>query len=255
VPLLERLVDRTARLFGYRLFKVHPLPARREVPLAGRFPRLHQREAIGRREHFFIQEGYQHRRDVPHFDDTIEDTGWQLEVYQLARELADARGFSTVLDIGCGSARKLMRYFGAFTTIGMEVAPTYDWLRRTHPGRRWEPADFSRPFEGRIDLVIAADVIEHLLDPDALMRFIASLDFDTAVLSTPDRNLNLEAPYLGPSDNPYHVREWSFAEFERYAEEFFALEEHFISNAAQRTQCLVARRRTSAAGTARQARG
>jgi SAM-dependent methyltransferase len=237
-----RLLNRILRAFGLQLMRVRPVPPRAHEPLIGRFPRLDQREALGPREDYFIQRGYRHRDVVPPFDDTVNTDAWQLEVYQVAREFADLNHLRSVLDIGCGSGHKLLKFFGGFQTVGTDVPSTAAWLRRAHPDRTWQVSDFSEPFGRSVDLIIAADVIEHLADPDALMRFVASIDSKMIVLSTPDRNLNRAAPYLGPPDNPYHVREWSFAEFDRYVSEFFTIREHFISNPAQCTQCVVCER-------------
>jgi hypothetical protein len=46
--------------------------------------------------------------------------------------------------------------------------------------------------------------------------------------------------------NPAHFREWSFVEFEAYVRSHFDILEHFISNSAQATQCILCSPRRTA---------
>ena len=205
------------------------------------FPPYDELEIVGRPETFFIHEGYVHR-DVPeYFDDTKNSEGWQNEVYQYAWEIAERYDLRTVLDFGCGSGFKLMKYFRDRSTIGLDVEETYAVLCRRYPERQWRVADLSSEVVFHADLVIASDVIEHLLDPDTLLRFIARSEASYAVLSTPDRNLMRIGTHNGPPQNPAHLREWSMAEFHAYLSRSFEVVEHFISSTAQATQCALVR--------------
>ena len=49
--------------------------------------------------------------------------------------------------------------------------------------------DFSQNDVPKADLVIASDVVEHLVDPDEMLQFISRIGPKFVVISTPDRDL------------------------------------------------------------------
>ncbi len=199
--------------------------------------------AVGPAENYFIQGGYRARLQNEFFDDTGLKEEYQKEVYQFAREIADREGLRRIADVGCGSGYKLMRYFQRLETVGYDLGPTVEYLRKTYPDREWRVSDFSVPPAFEADLVICADVIEHLPDPVPLVRWLESFGAPWIVISTPDRSLFLRGDFWGPPANPAHVREWTMAEFRAFMSDYFTIEAHFISNGAQATQCLLARPR------------
>jgi SAM-dependent methyltransferase len=184
---------------------------------------------------YCIKDGYTPRLKNRFFDDTPLKDEWQKEVYAKASEIADENNLRSVLDIGTGSAFKLLKYFGDLETLGMDLPRTVAWLRRKYPDRNW--TDRFEPRSG-FDLVICADVIEHVPDPDQVLNLIEQCRPRFAVISTPDRAL-LKRGLNGPPGNKAHVREWSFDEFAQYVGRRFALCEHFISNPEQSTQVVV----------------
>lgn len=191
---------------------------------------------------YCLSDSYQPRLDNDFFDDTcIGGDAWQKEVYLHARKFADPA--SHVTDIGCGNGYKLVTYFADCVTFGFDLTPTVVWLNKTYPERTWldTPLTSVPPIRG--GLVISADVIEHLPEPNQLLNFVYQIRPDKIVLSTPERlrlqNLQTEWRADGPPVNPAHVREWSFDEFEEYVGSLFKIEEHFISNESQGTQCVV----------------
>jgi hypothetical protein len=207
--------------------------------ISGTFPPHGGYSSVGSPRNFFIHDGYAHRRETTYFDDTANADRWQREVYRFAREIFDEHRLETVCDIGCGSGHKLVKYFGDRNGIGFDVAETCNWLRNKYPKLKWLVLDLKAVPPIRVDLVIAADIVEHLLEPDELLSYIAALGPKYVVLSTPDRNLLRMGTHDGPPRNTAHIREWSFAEFEAYIASRFQIVEHFISNSAQATQCIL----------------
>src|ERR1017187_3473066 len=130
-------------------------------PIVGSFPPYAGSCRIGNRKNYFVHDGYRHREQVNHFDDTPNTDQSQLEIYQFAKEISDREGLKTVVDIGCGSGYKLIRYLSHMTTVGIDLPQTCHWLREQYPDRIWKESNsFSNP-DGAADLVMASDVIEH----------------------------------------------------------------------------------------------
>jgi hypothetical protein len=231
------LVHKCIRAFGFDIVRIRQKSA--EVQITGSFPPRGEYLIVGKAENHFIHDGYEHRRQAIYYDDTENTKEWQQEVYRFAREVFDQKKLEAVCDIGCGSAYKLVKYFKGLHTIGLDVRQTCEWLTRKYPHLTWMELDFKAIPAIRPDLVIASDVIEHLLDPDELIRYILKRDPKYVVFSTPDRNLLRVGTHNGPPHNPAHIREWNFVEFEAYIASRFQILEHFISNRVQATQCLL----------------
>lgn len=68
-------------------------------------------------------------------------------------------GLKSVLDIGCGSAYKLITYLGEYETVGLDLPDTVHVLRERYPEREWRLSDFAASQGVCADLVICADVI------------------------------------------------------------------------------------------------
>lgn len=149
------------------------------------------------------------------FDNTTNKDEWQLQVYQYARAVFDQVGFHKVADVGCGSGYKLVKFFDDASTVGYDLEPTLSWLRNKYPKKKWTLSDFGSKDVSPVDLVISSDVVEHVSDPDAYMRYLLKFNAQYYVVSTPDRDL-LSAS-SGPPVNPAHVREWTHDEFANYA--------------------------------------
>lgn len=184
---------------------------------------------------YCIREDYAPRLENAAFDDTPNTDLWQNDVYRLAKKVAMKEGLKTVLDVGCGSGYKLLKYFKRFPTVGSEVEPTLSWLKERYPDRAWLPLD---GLALKYDLVISADVIEHVPDPDALLEMIKRVHPKRVVISTPDRSM-LVCDQQGPPRNICHIREWSFDEFGMYLSEHFNVIRHYICNEEQCTQVAV----------------
>jgi len=185
---------------------------------------------------------YKSRDQYHHHDDSLLEDQWQLEVYLHALGLMKKNKFKTVVDIGCGSAYKLVTYLGDYETIGLELPANVENLRKKYPKKRWETSNFSAKSNLSVDIVVCADVIEHLIDPDELLDYVKHIDFKYFVLSTPDRSLIYKPwnkGYYGPPENKAHVREWTFQEFRKYISSHFYIIDHRITNLCQSAQMII----------------
>jgi hypothetical protein len=187
---------------------------------------------------YCIKEGYQHRLDNRYFDDTENTDKWQREVYTFARDTAVKNNFTKVMDIGTGSAYKLLDNFRDFDTVGIDVPKTVSWLRETYPDRKW--IDQFDPVPG-YDLVIASDVIEHIPDPDELLNLIEQ-SAPKLIVSEQHRIETCWAEHPMALQRIEHMLENGLMpEFYNYISSRFEVLEHFVSNQKQSTQTMLAR--------------
>lgn len=190
---------------------------------------------------YCISQFYRARTQYHHYDDIAEDK-WQMEVYLHALGLMKKNNFKTIVDIGCGSAYKLVTYFKGYETIGLELPINVEKLKAKYPDKEWRISDFSTKPDIITDVVICSDVIEHLVDPDQLLEFIKDIKYKYLVISTPDKNL-LYRPwrkgYWGPPINEAHIREWNYKEFAKYMSMHFDVIDHRVTNLAQGTQMMI----------------
>ena len=134
----------------------------------------------------------------------------QNEVYQVADSILKKNNYMTVLDIGCGSAFKLIKFFKHQQFVGLEIDPNLSFLKEKYPFYDFRKSDFTHPMTESFDLIICSDVIEHLLDPDELLFFIKNISFKHLVISTPERTVlnemlkrrGVAIQDLGPPFNP-----------------------------------------------------
>jgi SAM-dependent methyltransferase len=241
ISMLKRSINGFFGIFDLHLGRKHPPYIVGNARVRDSFPPYEELHRIGARENYFIHDGYRHRTEYRYYDDRSNSDDYQDEVYRFAEETADFYKLQTVVDIGCGSGYKLLKHLSHRNTIGLDVPDTYEALRRRHPDRKWAVSDFSGDVPTDVDLVVASDVIEHLLNPDELLDYIVRMNPRYIVLSTPDRNLMRLGLHNGPPGNQNHIREWSMAELHAFLSERFDILEHFHSNSAQWTQCVLAR--------------
>ena len=185
---------------------------------------------MNRLPNYGIRSDYKVRNQPNFWDDRSWKDQFQKPVYEYVKQLMLDGGYRTVLDIGTGSGYKLVTILGQFDTIGTELSPTYEHLRQTYPDRKWLLSDLSKPCPiQEVDVVMAADVIEHLQNPDQLLDYIATIRWKKLVLSTPDRDQARGPNDRGPPQNPCHAREWNAEEFRRYVAQWFPVRslQHF----------------------------
>ena len=177
---------------------------------------------------YCIKEEYriQRKDDVQQFSDLQWKDEFQNSVYYAAKQAFASQELDCVLDIGCGSAFNLMKYFGDCSTIGLDVLDTVMWLKRRYPERRWGTLE-DLPEIRSCDLVLCSDVIEHVWNPDVILNIIRAIEFQLCVISTPDRDRVHGVDHIGPPVNLSHVREWNFAEFDKYVSRYFGIADHY----------------------------
>ena len=193
---------------------------------------------------YCIRWPYRARRTYHHYDDSTCEDHWQLEVYLHALGLMKKHNLTSIVDIGCGSGYKLVTYFADYQTLGLEVPENVRLLQKRYPDKQWQVSDSSVKPTISTDVIICADVIEHMVDPDELVTYIKGIPFQYLVLSTPDRKLIYrpwKRGYWGPPRNKAHQREWTLPEFGRYISLHFDVIDHRITNPAQYTQMVICR--------------
>jgi SAM-dependent methyltransferase len=188
-------------------------------------------------DNFFLPTGYV-ANHIPVTRDDVSDGGYwrtrvaaaasyQFPVYQLALRLALQRNAHSIIDIGCGLGQKL-RYIHDrapdIMIVGLDQPSAIRYCTQEYDFGTWHAVDLDAAnddapsVEG--DVVICADVIEHVRNPDLLLdrvrRHCAS--GGVIILSTPARE-RLRGGDCLCSPNPQHVREWSSAELRRYVED------------------------------------
>lgn len=197
---------------------------------------------------YCIYEGYTHRTEFVTCEQMTHTDQFQDEVYQAARKLCVENKYKTVLDIGCGSAYKLIKYFRDKKFVGLDLEPNLSFIKDKYPLYDFRESDFNSPPEESFDLVICSDVVEHILDPDELLTFIKNINFKHLVISTPDRDViqtlqkgfGWDVRVDGPPHNTMHVREWSFKEFGNYISQYFSVEKHFMTPVQKECQVVIA---------------
>jgi SAM-dependent methyltransferase len=171
-----------------------------------------------------IREGYTIRPQPDYFHDTVETAIYQPDVYVDAGRVARRLGATKIVDIGCGTAQKLIEMRPEFETIGLDYGPNIERCRAGDPGSSadtWRATDLdideALPLAAEdleASVVICSDVIEHVKRPEFLLeKLLGTLEHASALfLSTPERVLEYDENQMGPPPNPAHVREWTVRE-------------------------------------------
>ncbi len=149
------------------------------------------------------------RKDkIRHKEDSLKR---QEEVYKKASEYAK----DSVLDLGCGHPAKLIKHFKDCEITGidfpdkmLEIALESNKLNGGK-NKTWLGKDLNEEFDGgkKFDVIIASDVIEHLRDPDILLKTARNHMSNESVLvvSSPEAS-------TCSGTNPLHVKEFTKVE-------------------------------------------
>jgi SAM-dependent methyltransferase len=188
---------------------------------------------------------------TPYWEEGLagKDLRLQDPVYKFASRKARRMRDPMVVDIGCGTGHKLVNRIGSVTTrfVGVDQESAISIARRVFPAHNWISGDLAldetwcQIADLRADMLICADVIEHVPDPRHLLRRLreATSPGSVVVLSTPDRDRMGYPDALGPPANPRHIREWSMEGFRLLveAEQFEIVQlRHFLPRSYSRTR-------------------
>jgi ubiquinone/menaquinone biosynthesis C-methylase UbiE len=150
---------------------------------------------------------------------------WVGNLDRLLSRIAQDGASARALEVGCGEgviAGRLHRRFGEVVALDLpDAGLRADW--RQVPGPRFLHGDaHALPFaDDRFDVVVAAEVLEHLPDPDRGLQELARVGRRHLLLSVPQepvfRSCNLLAGrYLRDLGNtPGHLNHWSRRGFTR----------------------------------------
>ena len=156
--------------------------------------------------------------------------------YQFAAELCRDRA---VLDAGCGAGYGASLLAAqASHVVALDVSPEvlrYAASRYPQPRLRYVVGDCEGlPFADHVfDLVVCFEVIEHLPDAARFLREVRRVlsPLGLLVVSTPNKRQYIDA--RPGYRNPFHVREYYFAEWAQLLDSVFPAVQHFDQQYAQ----------------------
>jgi hypothetical protein len=155
--------------------------------------------------------------------DVADENYWfrrHLAVYEW---IAARVGGLRVADLACGEGYGADVLAGsAASTVGVEANPEaheHARLRYRRPNLRFERA-LVEAFDEPCDAVVFLQTIEHIAEPEALLDRFAAIA-PVSYVSTPNR-LTLAPPGAEKSDNPWHLREYTLAEYRELLESRFS---------------------------------
>jgi SAM-dependent methyltransferase len=184
---------------------------------------------------FFVKEGYISNNVARTYESSQPGEYWTVEriekviayqhhVYRLAAKLIDDNSLKTALELGCGPATKtasmLLPKLDRLTLIDQ---PTCEQLvKKTIPSATFIGTDLEHcelDLNQQFDLIVCADVLEHLANPLPCLEFAYNhlSPLGVAVFSTPERDI-LRGRNCMNSPHASHVREWNRCEFRQLIE-------------------------------------
>lgn len=173
---------------------------------------------------------------------TLTEREYQVPVYLKAKSVLKDKGLSRLIDLGCGDGRKVKTFLSLYASkiIGVDInqnklldaaaiLPTATWIQ----GDLQDPLPFK--FE-KTDLILCADVLEHLENPKSFLDSIPKNIW--CVFSTPDVET-----IVGDTVqiNAGHKHEWTKAQFTKFlSKQGFTIEEYLSYDEISPYQGLIA---------------
>lgn len=187
---------------------------------------------INNSERYSIKAGYRENPVQATYDSSDDPAYWdegrlknaasyQYDVYLAAAGLARKRLARTLLDVGSGPPVKLCELMPTGIEISLVDQPnTARHAAELLPKAQFFSAnleDALPAIDRKFDLILCADVIEHLVDPDPCLDFMRHhlAPQGLLLISTPERD-SLRGKTCMHSPHPMHVREWNFNEFAHF---------------------------------------
>ncbi len=150
------------------------------------------------------------------------------QLYKFATFLAEKYSCEYIIEIGCGHALDLINLYPRFNVIGIDKKENIQFCQNQYSFGNWvainlENPDIEQLLRSEIlekSIIICANVIEHLFDPDPLVKTIAKLsEIAPAVLLTSvERDIVRKENNSQYLKNANTVREWNQGELFNYLE-------------------------------------
>ena len=179
---------------------------------------------------YFIKPGYEPSQHTESYDPEASRAYWteerihrsriyQYHVYTACRRLIRTHHCNSFLEVGSGPGIKAAELLAPeLKHVTLVDQPSVEPLVSNNlpnavfasVNLELSDLDLGRQF----DVVLCADVVEHLVDPDPCVRLIKRHlgPAGYAVISTPERDI-LHGPDCNHSPHHAHIREWNQAEF------------------------------------------
>jgi SAM-dependent methyltransferase len=184
---------------------------------------------------FFIKEGYKINEAAKTFETEFVGEYWteariktssvyQYDVYKFAGELIKKYNFQVGIDLGCGPGTKGKWFLepNLKELILIDQPNCKAIAQKTIPNTKFIGVDLENltlRLNEKVDIIICADVIEHLANPIPTIKFClhSIKKGGYIILSTPERDV-LRGEGCLESPHPAHVREWNHIEFRKLLE-------------------------------------
>ncbi len=155
--------------------------------------------------------------------DVPEENYWYRRHLAVYEWIAARVGGLRVTDLACGEGygSDVLAAGGAADVVGVDANPE----AHAHAAARYRRAnlryerDLVENVEGPRDAIVFLQTIEHIAEVDRLLDAIATAA-PVAYISTPNR-LTLAPEGAEKSDNPWHLREYTAAEYQALLEPHF----------------------------------
>jgi len=188
---------------------------------------------------YFIKPDYNHKTeyaprtamgkgaDYWHSARFLTSRYYQYHVYDYACQLfLSNKNLESVADVGCGTAYKMMNMLVpvAKRVLGIDQENIIKLNQERYGKNYFEYDDFDSKeirVKDKFDVVVCADVIEHLLNPDLLLNYIKNITHHTStiLISTPERDVLYGDKDNKEAYNKDHIREWNKTELMAYLED------------------------------------